>query len=252
MAYEGLLFSFAKMESEIENLRLSAEAFLERESFDRLIPQWKRDLITFRGRPPGTSSTWQIHEQQPFQTILSDGKFDRKAGLRVFARISGIWELFLPKENPNPKKGSLRDNFVLNGLASTRISIWKLEGAAETEIARWTVEVGDAVSPGCHFHSQIPLEEEGCGMFPKSLPIPRLPTLLVTPMDALEFALAELFQKDWQRHSSKNTNSQKIWASCQRRRLENLLKWYLECIKSSTGPWTALKLGKPARETLSK
>lgn len=253
MAYEGLLFSFAEMEREIENFKLSADKFLETNSTVRLIPQWLRELRTFRGRDPGTRMTWEISERHPIETIISEGKFDRRASMKVFGRVSAVWEISLPSEERAPKKGTLRNAFIVNGLASTRVSIWKLvDGSDPKEIARWTVEIGDETSPGCHFHSQIPLEDDGCGMFPKALPVPRLPTLFVTPMDALEFVLAELFQEDWNVHSSKSNGSRNAWASCQRQRIQKLLDWYLERVGSSTSPWLALKQGKPLTDTLIK
>lgn len=252
MAYEGLLFSFAEMEQEIENFRRIAERFLERDSFERVIRKWNRDLVTFRSQSPGRSTNWQIWEQDPIQTIVSDGRFDRRAGLKVFARVSGVWQITLPNEKLAPKKGSLRSKFLLNGLASTRISIWEVSQGNPTEIARWTIELGDHASPGCHFHTQIPLGDGGGGMFPKALPVPRLPTLHHTLMDGLEFVLGELFQSDWTEQASRATAPQQIWARCQKRRFKNLLNWYLSRIEGAGGvaPWTALKQAKPEKEML--
>lgn len=253
MAYAGLLFSFAEMEREIDNLSRLAENFLSPESTAWLIPQWKKELIAFRGQDPGALMRWAIAEKHPVQTSLSKGKFDRKSSLEVFARLSCVWEISLPNEKHTPKKGTLRNNFLLDGLASTRISIWMLEDGAEIEIARWTLDIGDEASPGCHFHSQLPLDGDADKWFPKELPVPRLPTLLITPMDALEFALGEIFQDEWRLQASRTTDAQRGWAACQRKRLSSLLAWYAKCIgSSSSAPWLNLKLGKPSDDILLK
>jgi len=118
------------------------------------------------------------------------------------------------------------------------------------EIARWTIEVGDAVSPGCHFHTQIELDPPD-NKFPKALSVPRLPGILHTPMDALELLLSELFQDRWLQVASEGTDFVKTWANCQKSRLINVLEWQKnELAKSSGSPWTMLKKQKPALDML--
>jgi len=245
--YEGLRFSFAEMEREIENLRKLASRFLERSSFERVIPDWQRQLSTFKSRDAGSVLRWEIPETDPIQTKVSHGEYEPsgRRGKEVFGRISGLWEVKIPQA-VGKKRGRTQNSFVLLGLASTKITIWAHhEGKEPEEIALWTVEIGDVTSPGCHFHTQITLED-AANKFPKFLSVPRLPALLHTPMDALEFLLAELFQEEWYRHTSKGNDALRNWASCQRNRLVKLLSWQLEKLNEASGsPWTTLKRQKP-------
>ena len=226
--------------------RLSS-GFVTRDSSERIIPDWRRHLANFRTAPKGNSTTWEIRKADPIQTNVSQGAYEpgkRRGALNVFARVSGKWEIRLP--DVVKKKNAQSQHFILLGLASTEISICKTNEGDEKEIARWTIEIGDATSPGCHFHTQITLEDED-NKFPSTLSVPRLPGLLHTPMDALEFVLGELFQDEWYRTASEGNSVVNAWAACQKNRIVNLLKWQTQRLNSLTGsPWTMLKRQKPA------
>jgi len=234
------------MEKEIDNMNRLSSRFLELESSQQVIPTWRGQLSTFRCAPAGSSMFWKIAEDFPIQTKVSDGEYepgDRHGALMVYGRVSGVWEIQLPNEVK--KKGASSKDFVLLGLASTKVSIWDALEEPHKEIARWTIEVGDKVSPGSHFHTQIDLDDAD-NKFPKALSVPRLPGILHTPMDALEFVLGELFQTDWYEHSSQGNNEVNAWASCQRSRITNLLSWQTKTLQSTGGsPWTMLKRRKP-------
>jgi hypothetical protein len=247
--YEGLIFSFAEMEKEIENLRLLAKPFLHEESFDRVIPAWKQDLYNFRSARTNSAHVWKIPLEDPIKTKLSDGAYERggrRGSLRVFGTVSGAWEI---RHLPGKRKSSPTSSFLLFGLASIKLSIRCIQGnEQEEEIACWSVDIGDAASPGCHFHTQIQLNPES-RMFPASLTVPRLPGILHTPMDALDFLLGELFQDEWYRRSSEDNDHTKNWASCQRGRLIALLDWHREEISKTTGsPWNGFKRTKPRKD----
>jgi hypothetical protein len=91
------------------------------------------------------------------------------------------------------------------------------------QLAMWRVEVGDDASPGCHFHTQIEGERNN-PPYPRSLSVPRLPTLLVTPMAALEFLLAEMFQSRWQQHAAEESAEMQRWKPIQKQRLLKLFE----------------------------
>jgi hypothetical protein len=149
-----------------------------------------------------------------------------------------------PKKHKSPA-----EQFELVGIASTVVRVVQVdsEGADRDEIAMWRTEVGDAQSPGCHFHVQIRGENEELP-FPKSLSVPRLPTCLTTPMAAMEFMLGELFQERWRERVSAQTNVLNAWRSIQVSRMEKLFEWHLKEIRDShTSPWLALKGAKPQR-----
>lgn len=122
----------------------------------------------------------------------------------------------------------------------------KDNGSRGEELAMWRIEIGDDASPGCHFHVQIRGEDEE-GPFPKRLSVPRLPTCLASPMAALEFLLAELFQEAWLRHVSAETDALRQWRAIQRDRLEKLFAWQTQTVSrvNQTSPWSTLKLAKP-------
>ncbi len=245
--YDGLLFSFADMEREIVNMRQLVRQFVTRTSYERIILEWQQQLSNFKIRPPGSVLGWNIPENDPIQTVVSDGQYESsgRKGRKVFGRVSGSWEINIP-DVVGKKKGSANKSFVLLGLASTKITVWAhYEDKGPEEIARWTVEIGDAASPGCHFHTQITLDEVD-NKFPEFLSVPRLPAFLHTPMDALEFLLAELFQEEWYQHTSRGNDALNNWAGCQRNRLGKLLEWQLQKIKDTSGsPWTTFKRKKP-------
>ena len=249
-SYEGLRFSFSDMEKEIENLRQLAKPFLDTNTYEWILLKWKKELSNFRLANPGAHTTWEISEENPIRTKISDGEYEpkpKKGGLKVFGQLSCKWDIHLSGEVK--KRGNPSPYFVLLGLASSKITIWS-DGESPSEIARWTIEVGDANSPGCHFHTQIDLDA-GDHKFPKALCVPRFPSVLHTPMDALEFLLSELFQDRWLEVSSAGHDAVKTWANCQRSRLVNLLDWQRTKLKESSGsPWTMLKKQKPSLDML--
>jgi hypothetical protein len=251
-SYEGLRFSFSDMEKEIENLKQLAKPFLEINSYEWILTKWKGELANFRSANPGSRRIWKIAEEHPVETNVSDGEYElqpRKGALKVFGRLSSEWEIHLPDETK--KRGNPSRDFVLLGIASTKITIWTNDDPPN-EIARWTIEVGDANSPGCHFHTQIDLDA-GDHKFPNALCVPRFPGVLHTPTDALEFLLGELFQDRWLATASEGRDTVKAWANCQRRRLMNLLEWQRAKLSESSGsPWTMLKKQKPTLDMLMR
>lgn len=256
--YQGLGFLFTNMFSEIGSMLLLAESFLEEDSRYNVIPQWQQVLINFRDEPYSQNRRllWEIPESNPIRTKISEGEYEcgsRRGRHAVYGQISCVWEICKP--TPIGKKQKKRNfkslSFVLCGIASTKVTIWaKDDNHGMKELARWTLDIGDANSPGCHFHTQIDLDARH-EIFPKSLPVPRLPALLHTPMDAVDFLLGELFQDRWFLHASKGTDPGQTWAQCQTTRLTNLLNWQSETINKASGsPWITLKKKKPFLDLL--
>lgn len=247
----GLSFSFADMEKEAVNMALIASKYLDDEHDDTqgIISAWLKQLKTFRTSPGGATFDWKIPGERPVRTKLSVGKYepDGNGEHSVYATVSSIWQIVIPAtEGPTPKKGMAQSHFEVVGKASTRVSVFahRANGAPD-ELARWRFEIGNSDSPGCHFHAQI-LGEAGDQMFPKSMSVPRLPNMLFTPMDALEFVLAELFQDEWAQHVARETDAIRNWAGCQRSRLIKVLKWQQDRLEKNSGsPWTSLKAAKP-------
>lgn len=118
--------------------------------------------------------------------------------------------------------------------------------------------MGSDDSPGCHFHSQIDWKasikavytEEEMQAWP-SLDVPRLPSLLVTPGDCLDYILGELFQETWPK-KYEETEIAHIgrWLSTSRQRIAAVLRTSLKAAEegTSTSPWIAIKQWYPRSE----
>ena len=241
--YTGIIFSSVDMRTEIDNMRLLAKGFLEPDSYERVIPAWKRHLETFMCQPPGAQTKWEIREDDAIKTVHSEGHYEKRGrkGKTVFGEVSGVWDIRIPSlPRTKKQKATGTKSFVLLGLASIVIKV-KAKSSGD-EIVKWTLDVGDHDSPGCHFHTQLGGEIGG-----QQFPVPRLPTLLHTPMDALEFLLSEIFQSKWAQHASQvGLPAVQIWSKCQRERLVNLLNWQKSEIEQArAAPWTLFKGKKP-------
>jgi hypothetical protein len=158
--------------------------------------------------------------------------------------ITGIWELEAAKhpipdpDRPNKKaKEKMLIGFI--GKASTVFEV--KDEASGDSLARWKMELGDASSPGCFFHT-FSSSDHG-------FPVPRHPNVFATPMSAIGFALGELFQEAWEQTLSGSTDAPNRWKSIEKKRFEALLNWKLAQVKNSTSsPWCDLKAAKPPRE----
>ncbi|MCY3667843.1 MAG: hypothetical protein OXH81_19445 [Gemmatimonadetes bacterium] len=110
------------------------------------------------------------------------------------------------------------------------------------------MELGADDSPGCYVHAQI-LGDSDDPPFPKSVPIPRLPSIFVSPMSVVEFVLGELFQDEWAKATAGNSSEVLFWRALQQKRLQSLFSWYQSELKNSvSSPWMTLKEAKPDGE----
>ena len=134
----------------------------------------------------------------------------RSGGPKIYAHVTGKWEL--------RPVGLTRPNRMVafTGTASAVVELWPAECQWREEqdrgsrLAMWRIELGTHDSPGCYFHCQV-LGDLDESPFPKTVPIPRLPSPFVTPMASLEFVLGELFQDQWSRTANRATHSHQRW-----------------------------------------
>ena len=242
--YTGLAFSFAETLCEIEYMRAAASKFITATSKEGVIRDWRQDLRNFQTNPGNGTHQWRIPENRPIETDWNEGQSELDGnGPNLRGRLSCTWAIRI--ENYRGKKADRRV-FVLDGLASITVRIMqRTPDGEEGEASRWHFDVANATAPGCHFHAQVSGVQAGGA----DLSIPRLPSLVVTPMDALEFMLAELFQRAWLDYSSRETKEIKSWSPYPRKRLSNLLAWQHSIVmkESSGAPWTAIKHSKPSR-----
>ena len=185
----GLLFSVAELVREVEILKKVAAGFLDRATVWEL-DEYRNGLSEAARQGSGFSRL----ELRGVETLPSQGAYepDRKGGHSVHGRVSGVWEVRPYELEGRKKKKGAQGKVEFCGIASTKIELWE----DDRRLAMWRCEFGDGVGPGCYFHVQV----LGDGLdlpFPKTLPVPRLPSLFVTPMAAIEYVLGELFQGEW-------------------------------------------------------
>lgn len=236
--YSGLLLSFAGVLREIESLAKCASRYLTSESTTTVLKQWKSDLESFRDSDTLTTK-WQVPAATPIQTVGSTS-YDRQSGRTVFATLSCAWELQKVKDPSDKRKRRIsKKAFLLKGQAKTEVRLYEKTDLSDDPLGCWSFEVGDG-DQGTHFHTQIKVEDDP--PFPRWLPVPRLPTVMITPMDALEYVLSELFQHEWTQHLGGRSAEVGVWDSEQKERMRLLLEWHVGSVKKSgSTAWNRLK-----------
>ena len=232
----GLRFKIAELERETKSLKTMGKGFLDSQTTWAL-DQFSSNLQSIGGE---SGEGVRILKLQCLRTTPST-KYEsgnKQGGKKVYAVISGIWEL-----RPLGKAAKREVEFC--GKASTKIELYASDESQTPRLGMWRLELGAEDSPGCYVHAQI-LGDSSDPPFPKSVPIPRLPSIFVTPMSAVEFVLGELFQDEWGKEAARNTSDAQQWQALQRKRLEKLFSWYQGELKNSiSSPWMALKEAKP-------
>lgn len=239
--YSGLLFTFGGMLKEIRNLSAGLKTILTRDTRLRTLPNWQRSLESFRDSPDAATHSWEIPEGEPLRTEYSYGEFDRASSRVLYAEVSSIWSLARPTASQVPDARPPTQFFLLVGKASTRTTVWeRRDTGTPQKILCWNVDVGDAISPGAHFHVQVK------GSDGPEIPVPRLPSIAVTPMDALEFVVGELFQRRWAEIVAGGRDWSRVWASEHGERVARVLSWKAEILRGPpAATWSAVKGTKP-------
>lgn len=240
----NLLFEPTQLLNELSALQDLAAKFLDRTSpYD--LAELKSGIEGLRAR--GGTYTLEIPELRPLRTRVSQGEFEppnKKSARRVYGSITGIWEVEAAKHarhDPDRPAKKRKPTMLIGftGKASTVFEVKDKE--SEKTVACWKMELGDASSPGCFFHTFASADP--------AFPVPRHPNVFVTPMSAIGFALGELFQGDWEATVSGTSHAPNSWRSIQRNRFKALLEWQLEQVETTTSsPWCSLKVAKPSKE----
>lgn len=240
MAEGELDFSVTTICREIDELAHLAQPFLDPTSL-HIVQSWSTNLRSLARNRRTEEWAWSISESNPIKTRLTDTyePQDRRGPQKVWGELCFTWTIILVR--PGPKA-----TFSLRGNASSKIYIkMRDQGGGTTLVGQWQFEIGDSRSPGCHFHVGLCRDNNDL-LFPHWLTVPRLPSLLIMPADALDFLLGELFQKAWKhRVSAENDHTRTLGAS-QRDRLTRLLRWKLDQVSASSGSaWNWLKHRHP-------
>ena len=236
----GLCFKIAELERETKALKIIGNRFLDSQSLWTL-EQFSSELQSIggtRGESARNIKLQGLHTMPSNQYEIGS----RRGGQKIHAVISGTWGLRPLGNRPAPGR-----KVEFCGNASTKIELYASDDS-ETRLAMWRMELGADDSPGCYVHAQI-LGDSDDPPFPKSVPIPRLPSIFVTPMSAVEFVLGELFQDEWAKATAGNSSEMLFWRALQQKRLQSLFSWYQSELKNSvSSPWMTLKAAKPDGE----
>lgn len=162
----------------------------------------------------------------------------RLGGYNVAGELSFAWTV-QPIAANAAKDRTLR----LVGNASTKLRIVQLRsGTEEKLLAQWQVEIGTESSPGCFFHVSVTHTDPPPTLFRSNLPVPRLSSILITPTDALDFLLGELFQTAWRQRNGQELDEAFAWGKLQKRRLQKALRWHHDQLDGASGSaWNWLK-----------
>ena len=241
----GLEFSFKEFADEVQVMRDLAEDLLTQEAILAL-KTFETDIRQLASLPTDSAFPLELaafNGRSVVRTRLSKGEYERgkrKGEMEVFAELSCSWRV-MPVGSRKQKRR--RPRFRLAGLASTAVSIWSQSGE---RLLSWHVDIASSDSPGCHFHIQVTKSDEK-----SRLPVPRFPSVLVTPMAALDFVLGELFQDDWLKLTSRTDANALRWRRIQQVRWEQILGWYLQHVKDrkdTCSPWLGIKNRQPPND----
>jgi hypothetical protein len=243
-----LELDFQETITEIDAMSNMAEKYIAPEAHG-VLAQLKTTLESIRETRSDVVHRWGIDEAFPLITTTSEGKYqpDDKGHFHVFGEITSLWHV--RRVRPSGKKSARATNFALAGNTSTRVKLFErlADGSRGQTLATWTMEVGSANGPGCHFHAQVSGNRDPVADY--AFDVPRLPSFLVTPPAVLDFVLGELYQKRWTRHLASQTAHLQRWTPIQKKRISAILAWQHNVIQSAAGsPWLTLKERKPERD----
>ncbi|MGJ5038233.1 hypothetical protein ACQR13_29320 [Bradyrhizobium sp. HKCCYLRH3059] len=240
----ALRFQFQDVLNEVSSFNELARKYIAPASLE-VLPRFYQALENYRNMPTKEAIDWKIADSCPLCTIPAKEYEPGGGGHRaIVGEITCIWRI---KREPLKKTTQPAKHFSLIGNASTRVRLKypATDSEPAQEVAMWRMEVADGKAPGCYFHVQI-LGQSDELPFPKSIPVPRLPSIILTPLAVAEFVLAELFQDAWGKHTAALVPHLQRWAPIQRERLKRLLYWKLKELEQTSGsPWSALKAAKP-------
>jgi hypothetical protein len=236
-----IVLAFKAVYDELRFFRQLVEAKLSPESVN-IFEQLDAALLQIAAGDT-TSRIWCTPTSRELETTTNDGRHQREHaghGRSLNGALSFKWEV-APLGNATPR-APLNRYFALRNSSI----VVRLVDAAWGEVVRWRFDIGAHDSPGCHFHVQFTEGDEDRRELLRDLDVPRFPTPIFMPTDAIEFLLGELWQEEWARAAASGSNEMNAWRRYPRSRLRNLLKWQLWTVQKATGsPWAQLKSAKP-------
>ena len=199
--------------------------------------QLKSQLEGIQKSARGKDCRWK--SSLPVETSASDGMHQPSRegrGTSLFGKVSFTWQVRPLGEYT--KKAAYRR---LVAVYDSSVTVALCEEATKKTLREWKFDVGNHESPGCHFHAAFS-DARSAG---HNVDVPRLPTIIFMPTDALDFVLGELWQDDWPKLAIGGAAAQ-TWARFASARMQSVLEWQTAKVSSSTGsPWMMLKAAKP-------
>lgn len=194
---------------------------------------------------PGAVLQWATSRDAPIKTKPNKGAHQpgrEGKGYDLQAEIGFTWELELVGKYSRQRPAN---RFVVLKDSSVKVRIVEVgEGAKKECVAGWDFDLGNHQSPGCHFHAKYHEAEETRREVYSDVDIPRLPTFIFMPTDAIEFVIGELWQDDCERLAVNSEYSE--WYKFAKDRMGRVFDWYLMRIKKTAGsPWMSIKTSKP-------
>ena len=250
---EPLRYKINELIKEVRLMRNMANGFLAEDAV-ALLRQLEEQIELLHHRTQLT--TISINPKRPIITRQCKGGYERDCGGK---RKDLFGELFFKWELQPVGAAKKKHQAAVIGIASS-VARLKINHQGEaTVIASWRMELGDNSSPGTFFHAQIPDTFQGNApmdaspsppMWPSWLPVPRLPIPAMTPMLALEFLLAEIFQDRWPKHMASGGYDVDEWRALQRDRYVKFFEWQRKNAQASGqgSPLLAMKAAKPPRD----
>ena len=257
LASGQLLFSFSDIESEFQ---------FATQAFDSLIDPSTRHIFRSVGDSLKLIRSSGSQQAQPWGTDIwirtkpSIGEYqaDKKGSQILVGEIRFKWRICPYRKNNKAKF----DFFHLAGNASISINILTLgaKGKSNNEsrgdstgtlLSSWNFDIGAPDSPGCFFHAQTP---EGLvkSADKVALDIPRIPTFIYTPIDAVDYLLGELFQERWRLQTTQHAGQFGHLRKTQADRLTRTFDWLSRQSStcSSGSPLCHVKRQKPDADLL--
>lgn len=229
------------LQQETEALAKLAEGFLDTSRGDALAVLVNNlKLLLYTENPQAQRLQIPDIDGERVRTTVGRGYEPgrRVGGYNVAGELSFIWEV-----QPIAANAARDRKFKLTGNASTKLRIVEVRvDQPDKLLAQWQVEIGTQTSPGCFFHVAVSHTDPPPSLLRSSLSVPRLPSMLVTPTDALDFLLGELFQTSWRQRNGEERDDARAWGKSQKRRLQSALKWHCDELDRSSGSaWNWLK-----------
>lgn len=200
---DGLVFKVSDLTNQLMYLETVSKRFLDTASAGKIqsAAEQLRYALKERSRARGEHRRfrWIVPKDEPIRTIQSTGDYqaDGQGAHTVLGELSFVWEM---------EASSSQGYAVLVDNASISCTVTTV--ADRLVLAEWNFDIGDAQAPGTLFHVQQKLGADG-------LDVPRWHSLVVTPADALDFLLGELFQEEWPKTQSAKTTDTARFRSAQ-------------------------------------